>query len=109
MELEDAAFSTAGDYKHSFFIGDERYHHILDPYTGYPAKASRSVSIWAKTALMADALDDAVFVLGPAQGLRLVESLDGVGAVIVDSENKVWVSNRLKPLVKIDRQPTDKP
>lgn len=109
MTLKNAAFSTVGDYRSSFLIGKERYHPLLDPDTGYPAKASRSVSIWAPTALMADALDDAVFVLGPAQGLSLVGSLDGVGAVIVDAENKLWVSEGLKAELKVDRQPTDKP
>lgn len=107
LVVKDAALSTAGDYDHSFFIRDERYHDILDPYTGYPAKESRSVSIWAPTALMADLLDDAVFVLGPQKGLALVESLEGVGAVIVDAKNKVWVSRRIQDLVQIDRQPTD--
>jgi thiamine biosynthesis lipoprotein len=105
--VKDAAFSTAGDYKYSFVISEERYHHILDPYTGYPAKETRSVSIWAQTALMADVLDDAVFVLGPQKGLALVESLEGVGAVLVDANNKVWVSRRLQDLVRIDRPPTD--
>ena len=68
----------------------KRYHHIIDPRTGYPATASRSVTIWAPTALIADEIDDAVFILGPEKGLALVESIDGVGAVIVDAQNKVW-------------------
>jgi thiamine biosynthesis lipoprotein len=106
IALSDHAFSTAGDYARSFMIGKKRYHHIIDPRTGYPATASRSVTVWAKDAFTADAVDDAVFILGPAKGLALVESLDGVGAVIVDRENRVHVSQRLKGKVEILKPPT---
>jgi thiamine biosynthesis lipoprotein len=109
LHVSDHAFSTAGDYERSYFVGGKRYHHIIDPRTGYPATASRSVTIWAPTALVADEIDDAVFILGPEKGLALVESLDGVGAVIVDAHNKVWVSKRLEGAVQVLRPPTDAP
>ncbi len=107
LELEDHAFSTAGDYARSYVVGGKRYHHIIDPRTGYPATASRSVTVWAKDAVTADAVDDAVFILGPERGLALVEKLDGVGAVIVDAKNKVHISPRLAGKVKITHAPTD--
>ena len=109
LPVSDHAFSTAGDYERSFVIDGKRYHHIIDPRTGYPATASRSVTIWAPTAFLADAIDDAVFILGPEKGLALVESLDDVGAVIVDAHNKVWVSKRLQGRVQVLREPTDAP
>lgn len=107
LPLEDHAFSTAGDYARSFVLNGRRYHHILDPRTGYPATACRSVTVWAKDALTADIVDDAVFILGPERGLKLVESLDGVGVVIVDGRNRVWVSPRLRDKVTILKPPTD--
>ena len=107
LEVENHAFSTAGDYERMFVRGGKRYHHILDPRTGWPATASRSVTIWAKDAFTADAIDDAVFILGPEKGLALVESIDDCGAVIVDGKNKVWISRRLKGLVQTIRAPTD--
>jgi thiamine biosynthesis lipoprotein len=107
LELEDHAFSTAGDYARAYVAGGKRYHHIIDPRTGYPATACRSVTIWAPDALTADTVDDAVFILGPQKGLALVESLDGVGAVIVDSSNKVWVSKRLEGKWKQLSAPSD--
>jgi thiamine biosynthesis lipoprotein len=107
LEVVDHAFSTAGDYERGFVKNGKRYHHIIDPRTGFPATASRSVTIWAKDALTADAIDDAVFILGPEKGLALVESIDDAGAVIVDALNKVWVSRRLENKVHIIRPPTD--
>jgi len=74
MPIADHAFSTAGDYERSFILNGKRYHHIIDPATGYPATASREVTIFAPTAFLADALDDAVFILGPTKGLALVET-----------------------------------
>ena len=107
LEVEDHAFSTAGDYERGFVKDGRRYHHIIDPRTGFPATASRSVTVWAGDAFTADAIDDAVFILGPEKGLLLVESLDDVGAVIVDEHNKVWVSRRLKDRLHMLRLPTD--
>jgi thiamine biosynthesis lipoprotein len=107
IELEDHAFSTAGDYARSYVIGKKRYHHIIDPRTGYPATECRSVTVWAKDAFVADAIDDAVFILGPERGLALVESIDEAGAVIVDRLNRVWISKRLEGRVTLLSKPTD--
>ncbi len=107
IKLTNHAFSTAGDYARAYVLNGKRYHHIIDPRSGYPATASRSVTLWAPDAFTADAVDDAVFILGPEKGLKLVDSLDGCGAVIVDEHNKVWVSDRLKDQVHVLKQPTD--
>jgi thiamine biosynthesis lipoprotein len=106
MPVVDHAFSTAGDYERSFVLEGKRYHHIIDPRTGYPATASRSVTIWATDALTADALDDAVFILGAEKGLALVESVDDAGAIIVDADNRVHVSKRLKDKIVFESAPT---
>ncbi len=107
LEVDDHAFSTAGDYERSFVLEGKRYHHIIDPRTGYPATASRSVTVWAGDALTADAIDDAVFILGAPEGMKLVESIEDCGAVVVDAKNKVWISKRLAGKVQILRDPTD--
>jgi thiamine biosynthesis lipoprotein len=107
LPLTDHAFSTAGDYERSYIVKGKRYHHIIDPRTGQPATACRSVTIWAPTALLADEIDDAVFILGPDKGMKLVESIEGVGAVIVDAKNNVGVSKRLHGKVQIVGVPSD--
>ncbi len=107
IELTDHAFSTAGDYARAYVVKGKRYHHIIDPRTGYPATACRSVTVWAPDAFIADAVDDIVFILGPEKGIPLVESLDGVGAVIVDEKNHVTVTRRLEGKVHVVSAPTD--
>ena len=54
MYLENHAFSTAGDYERFFILDGKRYHHIIDPRTGYPATRSQSVTIYAPNAFLAD-------------------------------------------------------
>ena len=104
--IRDAAFSTAGDYERGFVKDGVRYHHILDPRTGQPARACRSVTVFAPDALTADELDDAIFILGPEQGLKLLDKHPGVGAVVVDKDNRVHVSKSLEGVVQIVHPPT---
>ena len=107
LPLTDHAFSTAGDYERAYVVGGKRYHHIIDPRTGQPATACRSVTIWAPTALLADEIDDAVFILGPEKGMKLVESIEGVAAVIVDAKNNVGISKRLQGKIQLVGVPSD--
>ena len=85
IEVDDlglAAIATSGDYQQYFEWEGARYHHLLDPRTGYPARACVSATVWAGTALDADILSTAVFVLGPERGLALVAELEGVEALV---------------------------
>ncbi len=107
MPIEDHAFSTAGDYERGFVLGGKRYHHIIDPKTGYPATASRGVTIFAPSAFLADAIDDAVFILGPKKGMALVDSFPDCATVIVDAHNQVWMSKSLEGKLQRLGAPTD--
>jgi thiamine biosynthesis lipoprotein len=108
MELTDAAFSTSGDYERFFIHQGRRYHHILDPDRGEPAAASRSVTIVANRAVIADALSTGVFILGPQRGMALIERLPNVEGIIVSATNDVLVSSGLAPHIAF-RSPTDAP
>ena len=81
--LDEGAVTTSGDYERFFIEAGIRYHHILDPATGMPARGCQSVTITGPVAMQCDALATAVFVLGPEAGMRLVESLPGVEALIL--------------------------
>lgn len=88
----NGAISTSGDYERFFMKDGVRYHHILDPKTGFPADRSRSVTIIMDDATQADALSTAVFVMGPQTGMELVKKLHAE-AVVVDPQGNVTVSN----------------
>ncbi len=79
-KLRDRAVATSGDDQQASIIRGRRYGHILDPRTGRPAQRAASASVIAPSALEADALSTAAFVLGPREGVDLLErlGLDGV-------------------------------
>ena len=89
-----AAVATSGDYEKFFFKGGERYHHILTPSTGLPARECQSVTIMAPSAMDADVLATSTFVLGPKEGFALLERLPDVHAIIVDRRGNVLLSPR---------------
>lgn len=109
IELSDASFSTSGDYERFFLQNGRRYHHILDPRTGEPARGCRSVTIIADNATMADALSTGVFVMGPDAGMALIERLPKVEGVIVTDGNQVLISSGIKERLAILATPTDAP
>jgi len=104
---DSGAVATSGDYEKFFVWKGQRYHHLLDPRTGYPARKSISATVIAPTAMEADALATAVFVLGPKEGLALIERLPEIeGVILAEEEGKIryWVSSGLKDkLVVTDR------
>ena len=105
LELEDEAVSTAGDYQRYFEKDGIRYHHILDPQTLQPARLSQSVTVVAKTGVLADGLDTGIFVMGPEKGMALIERLPGVEGVIVGADGTVSVSSGLQDRLQLSLQP----
>ena len=109
LDLSDGTFSTSGDYERAFVKNGRRYHHILDPDTGAPARGTRSVTIVTNRAVLADGLSTGVFILGPAAGLALIERLPAVEGVIVSDQNEVLISSGLRDTLRIVAPPTDAP
>ena len=109
LELSDATFSTSGDYERFFMHGGVRYHHLLDPDIGQPARGARSVTIVAQTSVVADVLSTGVFVAGPDAGMALIERLPDVEGVIVTARNEVLISSGLRSRLRVLAQPTDAP
>ncbi len=92
LPLEDVAVSTSGDYERYFDDGDERCHHLIDPRTGKSPRAVHSVTVIAPDGLTSEALSKTVFVLGVEQGMRIVESMPEVDAVVIDAAGKLHFS-----------------
>jgi len=96
VSLSDGCAVTSGDYERFYEVDGTRYHHIVDPRTGYPSKSGlRSVTLIGESALALDALSTAVFVLGAEAGLPLMREA-GVEAVFVTDEMNVYCSEGLR-------------
>lgn len=82
---------TSGVYERGFDLDGIRYHHILDPHTGYPIQNGvLSVSILAKSSLLADALSTACFALGTEDGLALAKSYGAEAFFILEDRNTMY-------------------
>jgi thiamine biosynthesis lipoprotein len=78
VELRDRALSVAGSSEKSFEVDGVRYSHIMDPRTGRPVQGVLTVAVVTKTGTEGDALDDALFVLGPVRSRKYLKRLDAV-------------------------------
>ena len=100
FDASEIAVATSGDYERHFVKDGKRYHHLLNPFTGLPARQCRSVTILAKDALSADGLATAVFVMGPKRGLRLIKTMEGVKGLIVSADGEIIQSEGLKGKIR---------
>lgn len=90
--------STSGDYEKYFEVDQKRYHHILNPKTGYPAESGLiSVTVVCESGLKSDGLSTACFVLGLERGMELLKEY-GAEGVLVDEEKNVYITEGLKTL-----------
>lgn len=90
--------STSGNYEKAFVRDGVRYHHILDPKTGYPTESGlASVTVLSDNGMLSDGLSTACFVLGLERGQELLEVYDAEG-VFVDAEGNVVLTEGMEKL-----------
>ena len=89
LHLRDAAVATSGNYERFFVVDGVRYHHIVDPRTGYPARASSSFTVVLPDGMSADAAATAGFVLGPEDGVEFVTRIGG--EALATDRTGAWV------------------
>ncbi len=101
IEASDCSIATSGDYEHAYRYEGHTYHHIIDPKTGFPSERTASVTVIAPTALSADAVDTALFIMGPERALEALPQAPGgpIEAVLVGPDLKVHASPGAKPRV----------
>lgn len=96
IKINDLAVATSGDYERYKIQNGKRINHIFNPINGKVADQCQSVTVIAGNTLDADALATAVFVLGPIQGLKLIEETHNTEALIVDKDGQFYRSSGLK-------------
>ena len=86
---KESGISTSGDYERFFAENGVRYHHILDPKTGYPARGLMSMSVITEDPTLADAWSTALFVMGPEKAMQLVRKNPEIKIIIVMDDGKI--------------------
>jgi thiamine biosynthesis lipoprotein len=101
ISIRDAAVSTSGDYQRFFIDRGVRYHHIIDPDTGFPAHSGLiSVTVVAPEGYLTDSLATAVFILGPVRGMNLLRSL-GLDGVLIKEDRSILITDGLRDRLEI--------
>lgn len=86
--LKNRVIVTSGDYERLLMKDGKRYHHIIDPRTGYPANNLRSVTLVGPVGTTLQPMGTAVFVLGVDKGMKLMESIADTTGFLIDAEGK---------------------
>jgi thiamine biosynthesis lipoprotein len=89
LGISNVAVATSGDYRNYFEFDGKIYSHTINPATGKPVRHKlASVTVIAQDCMMADALATAVMVMGPVEGLKFVENLPGVEAMLIERDDQ---------------------
>lgn len=102
VKISNQALSTSGDNERYFIENGKRYHHIMNPATGYPADTgvmSDTIIIDSSVPdknMLADILTTTVFVLGPQKGIQFASSIPGVSCEVTATDNKIYTTKGFK-------------
>jgi thiamine biosynthesis lipoprotein len=88
IRCTDLAVLTSGDYER-YYDPEKKFHHIVNPLTGYSATELISVTIVGPTAFDADALATSVFVLGLEKGMTMIRSLKGYEGLLITRDRRI--------------------
>jgi FAD:protein FMN transferase len=100
IQIKSGSVSTSGGSEHDKFVDGKRIGHILDPHTGLPSPSFGSVTVWNESALTADILSTALYVMGPEKGIAYANA-NAIAACFLISNDKIFValkSNRWNDL-----------
>lgn len=94
--LNESAVATSGIYEKFLTIGNKRYSHIIDPRTGYPSTGISSVTVFAKSAELANGLSTSIVVMGIETGLDLINQIPSISALVIDDNGKIYYSDTIE-------------
>ena len=93
INMSDLALVTSGDYQRYFVVNGQRYHHLIDPDTLWPATYFNGVTVLCPDSGLADCLSTGLFCMSLEEGQKLVESLEGVEAMWCTPDQKAVTSS----------------
>ncbi len=100
----DEHIFTSGDYERKFIHEDQRYHHILDPRTGYPAMGSQSVTVVHSDPVLADAAATALFIAGPEAWQEMAEALGTEHVLLIDRDGTAHMTASMARRVSFEQE-----
>lgn len=104
----DESVHTSGNYERFFDYQGKRYHHILDPRSGYPAEGVLSVTVVHPNGTVADAADDALFVAGPHKWKEVARRMGITQVMLIDADMTVHMTPQMAARLRMEIDPPPK-
>lgn len=102
LSVADKSVVTSGNYERYFMKDGERFHHIIDPKTGYPSQSKIiSATIISDNSIDGDGLSTGVYILGIDKALRIIEEIQGIEAIFITEDKKVYITSGIKDVFEL--------
>ncbi|SHJ01008.1 thiamine biosynthesis lipoprotein [Dethiosulfatibacter aminovorans DSM 17477] len=102
VEGRNLSIVTSGDYERYFIEDGVKYHHILNPYTGYPVDSNiKSVSIITENSFDGDALSTSVLLMGLEKGLEFIEAKENTDAIFITKDNEIILTDGAQEIFQL--------
>ena len=100
VAFSDLALVTSGSYQRYYYVGETKYHHIIDPETLFPKDTFAAVSILTPNSGVADAVSTACFNLTLEEGMALIESMENTEAMWVEPDGTIHYSSGFEAFIQ---------
>ncbi len=103
INARDLSVVSSGDYERYFEVNGKKYHHILNPATGYPTDNEiKQVTILSELSVDGDGLSTSTFLLGLKDGMELIENIDDTEAIFITKDNKIYLTKGIRDAFVFD-------
>jgi len=94
LNVKDKSIVTSGNYERYFMKDGQRFHHIIDPKTGYPSQSKIiSATIISDNSIDGDGLSTGVYILGIHKALKIIEAIKGIDAIFITEDKRVYTTS----------------
>lgn len=105
LDVENKSIVTSGNYERYFMKDGKRFHHIIDPKTGYPSESKIiSATIISDNSIDGDGLSTGIYILGVDKALNIIEAIRGVDAILVTEDKKVYMTSGVKEIFMLTNE-----
>ena len=88
---------TSGNYERYFEVEGKRFHHIINPSTGYPSESDIvGATIISDNSIDGDGLSTGVYIMGVQKAIKLIEEIEGVDAILITKSKEIYATSGMK-------------
>lgn len=102
ISIKNKSVVTSGNYERYFISNEKRFHHMIDPKTGYPSDSKIvSSTIISDYSIDGDGLSTGVYIMGLDKSIKLIESINGIDAIFITENREVYITSGIKSKFKL--------